>query len=204
MLCFLLCTCIINNKAFSEDYQLKFKPHQVEGPASPRDYLDWLNSLRKWRLQQYEKEESHVTSALDVPELHWVQTSYVQPHVMVNDLYLYDPVTNKYTVDRYLKDAEKRYGAIDSIVIWPTFPNLGCDSRNSEDYFRCLPGGTLGIRSLVQEFHSKKVKVLFPVLGWDNGTRDPQASWSYILPRLFKEYNIDGMTSDGAHFTQDY
>ncbi|KAI9483584.1 MAG: C-type lectin protein [Benjaminiella poitrasii] len=191
-------------KTFSEKYELKFKSHQVEGPASPRDYLEWNSRLRKWRLEQLEKRESHSTSGYDVPKLQWVQTSYVQPHVMANDLFLFDPKTNKFTVDKYVNDLEERYGKVDSVVVWPTFPNLGCDSRNSEDYFRCLPGGTSAIRALVDEFHTRKIKVIFPILGWDNGTRNPQASWSYILPRLFKEYNVDGMSSEVAYFTQDY
>jgi iron(II)-dependent oxidoreductase len=57
-------------KAFSEDYQLKFRPHQVEGPASPRDYLDWNARLRKWRLeQQNNKKENCTTTGYDVPGL---------------------------------------------------------------------------------------------------------------------------------------
>ncbi len=56
------------------------------------------------------------------------------------------------------------------VQIWPPFSNLGCDSRNEEDYLRCLPGDTAGIRSLIDEFHSKNIKVIFPALGWDNGT----------------------------------
>lgn len=57
-------------KAFAEDNQLKFRSHQVEGPASPRDYLDWNARLRKWRLeQQNDKKESHVTAGYDIPEL---------------------------------------------------------------------------------------------------------------------------------------
>lgn len=90
-------------KAFADDYNLKFKPHQVEGPASPRDYLDWNARLRKHRLEQQNKKETHITSGHDVPELEWVQTSYVQPHVMANDLFLFDPKTNKYTVDKYVQ-----------------------------------------------------------------------------------------------------
>ncbi|CAO3640551.1 unnamed protein product [Mucor fragilis] len=191
-------------KAFADDFDLKFRPHQVEGPASPRDYLDWNARLRKHRLEQQSKEKASVASAHQVAELDWVKTSYVQPHVMANDLFLFDPKTNKYTVDKYVQDVTERFGTIDSIVIWPSFPNLGCDSRNSEDYYRCLPGGTLGIRSLVDEFHARKIKVLFPVIGWDNGTRDPRAAWSYIMPRLFKEYNIDGMSAEVAYFSQDY
>ncbi|KAI8977334.1 C-type lectin protein [Mycotypha africana] len=101
-------------------------------------------------------------------------------------------------------DAEERYGSIDSVVVWPTFPNLGCDSRNSEDYYRCLPGGTQGIRTLVTEFHKRNVKVLLPIVGWDKGTRDPKAAWSYIMPRLFKEYHIDGMSTEAAYFPHDF
>lgn len=57
-------------KAFSEDYQLKFRPHQVEGPASPRDYLDWNTRLRKWRLeQQNNTKETHTTTGYDIPGL---------------------------------------------------------------------------------------------------------------------------------------
>ncbi|KAI8887578.1 DUF323-domain-containing protein, partial [Backusella circina FSU 941] len=191
-------------KAFKEDYDLKFKGLQVEGPASPKDFLDWSARLKKWCREEQAKKEEHTTSGYDVSSLKWAQSSYIQPHVMAHDLFLFDPKTNKYTVDRYLNDAEERYGKIDSVVVWPSFANLGCDSRNTEDFFRCLPGGTHGIRSLVDEFHSRNIKVVFPVLSWDKGTRDPQASWSYILPRLFKEFNVDGMLTDASHFTQDY
>ncbi|KAI7900048.1 C-type lectin protein [Cokeromyces recurvatus] len=191
-------------KSFSGKYELKFRSHQVEGPASPRDYMEWISHLKKWRLEQHNKKENLTTSSYDISKLQWVQASYVQPHVMMNDLFLFDPKTNKFTVDKFVNDIEERYGKVDSVVVWPAFPNLGCDSRNSEDYFRCLPGGTTAIRGLVEEFHMKNIKVIFPILNWDNGTRDPQASWSYILPRLFKEYNVDGMSSEVAYFTQDY
>lgn len=30
--------------------------------------------------------------------------------------------------------------------------------------------GTAAIRKLVDDFHARNVKVLFPVAGWDNGT----------------------------------
>jgi hypothetical protein len=57
-------------KAFSEDYNLKFRSHQVEGPASPRDYLDWNTRLRKWRLEQHEKKKAiQATPGHDVPSL---------------------------------------------------------------------------------------------------------------------------------------
>ena len=48
---------------------------------------------------------------------------------------------HRYTVDRYLDDLEKRYGGIDSVLIWHTYPNMGIDSRSQYDLFRDLPGG---------------------------------------------------------------
>ena len=57
-------------KAFSENYQLKFRSHQVEGPASPRDYLEWNARLRKWRLEQQAKKEQHcIESGHETPNL---------------------------------------------------------------------------------------------------------------------------------------
>jgi iron(II)-dependent oxidoreductase len=37
--------------------------------------------------------------------------------MMVEDRYLYDPATAKYTVDRYLDDLVKRYGGIDQVIV---------------------------------------------------------------------------------------
>ena len=48
------------------------------------------------------------------PELQWCQASFVQPQMMVEDRYFYDPAKGAYTVDRYLDDLDKRYGGIDA------------------------------------------------------------------------------------------
>jgi hypothetical protein len=56
-------------KAYAKDYELKVKANEVEGPASPRDYLEWNARLRKWRLEQQNKKDTQATSAYDVPGL---------------------------------------------------------------------------------------------------------------------------------------
>jgi hypothetical protein len=61
-------------KAFFEDYDLKFRCQQIEGPASPRDYLDWNARLRKWRLEQLAKKGSNTTSTYDVS----LEVSFIQ------------------------------------------------------------------------------------------------------------------------------
>jgi hypothetical protein len=92
-------------KAFQEDYQLKFRNHQVEGPNSPHEYLEWNTRINKWCMEQQikRKEISHSSTGYDMPCLKWAQKSYVQPNVMLHDLFLFDPVTNKYTASKLLK-----------------------------------------------------------------------------------------------------
>jgi len=68
---------------------------------------------------------------------------------------LYDPVAGKYTVERYLDDLEKRYGGIDAVLIWPTYPNLGIDNRNQHDMIRSMPGGVAGVKQMIADFHRR-------------------------------------------------
>src|SRR5450756_1779117 len=82
---------------------------------------------------------------------------------MVEDRYFYDPAAGRYTVGRYLDDLEKRYGGIDSVLIWPVYPNIGIDNRNQFDCFRDMPGGIAGIKQMVADYHKRGVRVLFPV-----------------------------------------
>ena len=72
--------------------------------------------------------------------------------MMMEDRYFYDPLAHKYTVDRYLDDVTKRYGGIDSVLIWHTYTNIGIDNRNQYDLLRDMPGGLEGVREMVRGF----------------------------------------------------
>jgi len=61
-------------------------------------------------------------SRYDLPELQWAQSSFIPPQLKVQDRYFYDPVAGNYTVDRYVDDLERRYGGIDSVLIWRPIP----------------------------------------------------------------------------------
>ncbi len=116
--------------------------------------------------------------------------------MMVEDRYFYDPVAGKYTVDKYLDDLEKRYGGIDSVLIWPVYPNIGIDNRNQYDLLRAMPGGVDGVRRMVSDFHRRGVKVLFPFMPWDQGTRDPgMPNWE-ATAKLLAEVGADGVNGD--------
>jgi formylglycine-generating enzyme required for sulfatase activity len=119
--------------------------------------------------------------------------------MMVQDRYFYDPVVGKYTVDRYLDDLKKRYGGIDAVLIWPTYPNMGIDDRNQHDMIRSMPGGVEGVRQMVADFHRRGVRVLFPMMMWDQGTRNPGKPWTDAIAETMKEIDADGINGD----TQD-
>lgn len=109
------------------------------------------------------------------------------------------PATNRYTVDRYLDDLTKRFGGIDSVLIWPVYPNIGIDSRNQFDLLRDLPGGIPGVRAMVADFHRRNVRVFFPVMPWDTGTRKEEKPFWQAAAELMKAVGADGLNGDTLH-----
>jgi formylglycine-generating enzyme required for sulfatase activity len=172
-----------------------------EGGSTPCDsgtHEAWLKEVRHWRT------ERRIRIGYDgwrygQPALRWVSSSFIQPQMMVQDRYFYDPVSCKYTVDRYLDDLEKRYGGIDAVLIWPTYPNMGIDNRNQHDMIRSMPGGIAGVKGMIADFHRRGVRVLFPMMMWDQGTHDPGEPWPQAIASLMKEIGADGINGD----TQD-
>jgi len=163
--------------------------------CTPEQYDLWLADVTHWRME-HRIRIGFDTSAYDRPELRWTQSSFIQPQVMMEDRYLYDPEKNTYTVDRFLDDLTKRYGGVDSVLLWHTYPNIGIDDRNQYDLLADLPGGIAGVRSMVEQFHARGVRVLFPVMLWDQGTRDPATTNWEASARAMKDVAADGLNGD--------
>jgi gamma-glutamyl hercynylcysteine S-oxide synthase len=165
------------------------------GPESPSDQPAWLERLKAWRntrktLLRYDGSE------YERPELAWTQRIFSQVQLLVWDRSLYDPIRRDYTVDRFLSETESRIGPIDAVLIWHLYPNLGVDDRNQFDLLRDLPGGVAGVRRLVEQFHSHGIKVFFPFLPWDTGTRDEGSDAANAISELMKEIGADGINFD--------
>jgi len=158
----------------------------------------WLKDVQHWRMER-KIRIGYNSSRYERPEVQWAQSSFIQPQMMVQDRYFYDPAAGKYTVDRYLDDLEQRYGGIDAVLIWPTYPNMGIDDRNQLDMVGSMPGGVKGVKQMVAEFHRRGVRVLFPMMMWDQGTRDPGSAWPDAIAALMKQIGADGINGD----TQD-
>jgi iron(II)-dependent oxidoreductase len=183
---------MINGPACLATQQLASSQCQA---GTHREFIDYIEH---WRAERriYTGYEG---SRYDSPALKWTQSSFIQPQTIVEDRFLYDPAAQKYTVDRYLDDVERRYGGIDSILIWPVYPNLGIDNRNQLDMIRAMPGGVAGVKQMVADFHRRGVRVLFPMNMWDQGTRDPGKPWPQAIAELMAEVGADGVNGD----TQD-
>ena len=171
---------------------------QIPGPVKSSDFGAWLADIKQWRAERLTRI-GYNGSEYDRPELKWTQRSFIQPQMMIEDRYFYDTIGARYTVDRYLDDLEKRYGGIDSVLIWPVYPNIGIDNRNQFDLLHDMPGGVDGLKRMVEDFHKRGVRVLFPVMAWDTGTND-YGSLADAAAKYFGEIGADGINGD----TMDY
>ena len=165
------------------------------GPSNPAEQANWLSGLKAWResrrtLLRYNDSQYHR------PDLEWPQHIFSQVQLLIWDRSFYDPQTGQYTVDKFLSETENRIGPIDAVLIWHVYPNIGVDDRNQFDLLRDLPGGIPGIRKMIDQFHQRGVRVLFPILAWDTGTRDEASpSWS-AMSQLLKDIGADGINFD--------
>lgn len=167
----------------------------IPGPARSAEVKSWLADMWHWR-QESLIRLGYDGAQYDRLELKWTQSSFIQPQMMAQDLYFYDPVEGQYTVGRYVADLKSRYGGIDAVLIWPTYPNLGVDNRNQFDLIRDMPGGIGGLQAMIEEFHRNGVRVLFPYNPWDLGTRPEGVSDWEAVTRLMTAIGADGVNGD--------
>jgi len=178
--------------AISAD-QCCYRSDEIEDSAPA--FKAWIEDVRHWRGERLIRM-GYNGSEYERPELKWTQSSFIQPQMMIEDRYFYDPVAGKYTVDRYLDDLEKRYGGIDSVLIWHTYPNIGIDNRNQYDLLHDMPGGVEGLRQMISDFHRRGVRVLFPVMLWDQGTRDVGIPNWEATAKAMADIGADGINGD--------
>jgi gamma-glutamyl hercynylcysteine S-oxide synthase len=163
--------------------------------CTPNETAAWLRDIVHWRNERRIRA-GYEDSFYRDPATSWTQSSFVQPQMMIHDRYFYDPAAHRYTVGRYLDDTKARYGGIDSVLVWPTYPNIGVDSRNAYDLFRDMPGGIAGVKQMVEDFHKRGVRVLFPIMLWDQGTHEEGVTDAAAIARNMAAVGADGINGD--------
>lgn len=156
---------------------------------------DWIAELIDWR-REHLVRIGYDDANYRRPELAWTRRNFVHAQMMVEERTFYDPDKGEYTVDRYLDGARARFGGVDSVLIWPVYPNIGVDDRNKTDLFHDLPGGIAGLKSAVDDFHRRGVRVFLPTMPWDHGTREAEESDWIAMAKLVAATGADGINGD--------
>ncbi|MCX6630761.1 MAG: hypothetical protein NTW28_24360 [Candidatus Solibacter sp.] len=101
---------LLSATLLAQDTRYSSQNEEIPGPADPSAFASWLADIQHWRKERLIRI-GYDGSQYARPEFKCAQSSFIQPQMMVEDRYFSDPVAGKYTVDRYLDDLEKRYGA---------------------------------------------------------------------------------------------
>ena len=126
------------------------------------------------------------------PDLQWIRKTYAMHLIMAWDRDFYDPTTQKYTYEEFLKKTKPLYGGDEVVGIWPNWPMLGLDQRNQWDMYRALPGG-LGRLKQLAELGRKKYATKFFISynPWDESTR-------WVDHHTGMSEMIEAITADGV------
>ena len=120
----------------------------IPGPASQAAQPAWLAEVYANRTAW--RAAVGFTSGVYDNFLLWSPSLHIVPQSHIYDRYLYDPVLG-WTVDRFLDDLDTRYGGIDGVLLWGTYPNMGVDERSQFDLVEDVPGGLAALKDVVPE-----------------------------------------------------
>ena len=168
---------------------------QIKGPDDTTEIPSWRTELEHYRTIEKTKLDYRDTY-YNYKEIQWIRNNFVQTQLMAQERSFFDPIKNEYTVDKYLNEITAKYGGLNSVLIWPTYPNIGIDNRNQFDWIRCMPGGLPGVKKMVSQFHNHGIKVLFPYNPWDIGTRREPESDALAYAKILKYVDGDGINGD--------
>lgn len=169
------------------------------------EHRDWLAENIQFRERVQREYHLPFGPGVPLPPTYaalksWYPQNMVSPQVMLHDRLIFNRSSNQWTVPRFLRDVGERYGQLDSVLVWHSYPNIGVDDRSQFDMLESLPGGVRGVKALVSAFHEAGVRVLLPYNPWDTGTRRRDATAdskdALLLGQYCDETGADGFNGD--------
>ena len=166
----------------------------IAAPADPAEWGAWRARLRRWR--DVVRARSDMGAAYGQASFAWAARCLTTHKILVWDERFYDRARRRYRVAEYVRGFESRFGALDGVVLWHAYPNLGFDHRNHFDFWRAMPGGLAGLREVVDALHERAVRVLLPWCPWDRATRPEGRPDAETLAGLVAATGADGLYLD--------
>ncbi|MCW5977390.1 MAG: SUMF1/EgtB/PvdO family nonheme iron enzyme [Bryobacteraceae bacterium] len=167
----------------------------LPAPDDPREWPAFRDALVRWR-EDTRAAIRYNGSLYARDDLRWTASCYSCCFLMMCDEAFYDPIAGRFTVESFLDGGERDFGGFDAVVLWHAYPRIGIDPRNQYDFYRDMPGGLAGLRSLSDRFHARGVKVFLNYNPWDTGTRRERAADVDVLCELVREIDADGIFLD--------
>ena len=172
-----------------------FESPLIQAPAHVDDYPKFRDELTAWRTAK-RSALGYSDRRYRHPSFQWVSSNFACCFLMLWDERIYDGKAGVYTVESFLRDARSDFGGFDSVVLWQAYTRLGADDRNQFDFYRDMPGGLNGLRSLVRECRSAGVRTFIAYNPWDKGTRREHRSDIDNLAALTAALGVDGVFLD--------
>ena len=167
----------------------------IAAPTDPADWPVWREHLHAWRTKTL-AELSYDDHLYRRPDFAWITACFSYALVMMNDEAFYDAQTNQFKIDEFLDEGEREFGGYDAIVYWHAYPVIGFDQRNQFDFYRDMPGGLKGLRTVSRKLHDRNVKVFLCYNPWDTGTRRESRDDLDVMADFVNAIEADGIFLD--------
>ena len=132
------CTSTVSLQCLPRTGLLEFRASQR---ASVNYSATIYDQFLPWSSAMFIAPQSHIYGAGPSPP-RTEQVSHAA--FFLADRFLYDNDAGVWTVDRFLADLADRYGGVDGVLLWASYPNLGVDERYGGD----TVGGDRGVDPL--------------------------------------------------------
>lgn len=171
------------------------KPNLIPAPDKQSDWDAFRRELTEWR-EQVRAKLNYTDTLYQRKDFAWVPSSFSCCFLMMCDETFYDHRTGKYTVNEFLDHGVREFGGYDSLVLWHAYPRIGIDDRNQFDFYRDMPGGLAGVRTIAQTCQRRGVRVFIDYNPWDKGTRREPLPDIDALVETVKQIGADGIFLD--------
>jgi len=167
----------------------------IPAPSDPAKWVAFRDALVKWR-KTAKSGLAYSDALYHRQDFAWVPSCYCCCFVMMCDEAFYNPKRGRYSIDSFIKHGIEQFGGYDAIVLWHAYPRIGVDDRNQFDFYRDMPGGLTGLRTLTEACHAQSVRVFIDYNPWDTGTRRENEPDLDVLGELIEATNADGIFLD--------